>query len=194
MFKSKVQHKTSTSTATDDWPGLVRACLASDRGAQRRLYDAFKGKLFGVCQRYASSRQEAEDLLQEGFVQVFRDLHQYRGEGSLEGWIRRVVVRVALQQLRQQKLQYVALDDRGIEQLAEQHDLPAFDEDMTRHLLRLLHEMPPGFRAVLNLYVFEGYTHREIGEALGISEGTSKSQYLRAKEYLRRLLEQSLRI
>ena len=173
----------------------MRACLAGDSAAQRRLYDAFKGKMFGVCQRYAGSRQEAEDLLQEGFVQVFRDLHQYRGEGSFEGWVRRVVVRTALQHLRQQKkLQLVPLDERGADQLASPVEAPAFDEDMARHLVRLLHQLPTGFRTVLNLYVFEGYTHREIGEALGISEGTSKSQYLRAKDYLRRLLEQSLKL
>lgn len=191
-----MQYKTTTSAATPagDWTAILRACQSGDRAAQRRLYDAFKGKMFGVCQRYAGSRPEAEDLLQEGFVQVFRDLHQYRGEGSLEGWIRRVVVRVALQHLRQQKLQYVTLDERGADQLASPEDVPTFDEDMARHLLRLLHQLPPGFRTVLNLYVFEGFTHREIGEALGISEGTSKSQYLRAKDHLRRLLEQSLKV
>jgi RNA polymerase sigma factor (sigma-70 family) len=173
---------------------VVRAGLTGDRLAHRRLYEGFKGKMFGVCLRYANSRPEAEDLLQEGFITVFRDLHQYRGEGSLEGWIRRVMVRTCLQYIRRQKLDLVGLDRQEMDNFAEVQDVPAFDEDMARHLIRLLQHLPTGFRTVLNLYVLEGYTHREIGEALGISEGTSKSQYMRAKDYLRRLLEKSLSV
>lgn len=178
----------------DDWMKVVRACLANDRQAQRWLYDAFKAKMFGMCLRYANSRQEAEDLLQDGFIQVFRDLHQFSGQGSLEGWTRRVIVRVALQQLRRQPFRFVELDRQADEQFPDEQDTPAFDEDMARHLIRLMQHLPTGFRTVLNLYVLEGYTHREIAEALGIAEGTSKSQYMRAKEYLRRMLEQSLNV
>lgn len=172
---------------------LVRQCLDGNRQAQRQLYDLYRAKMFAVCLRYASTREEAEDYLQEGFIQVFRDLHQYRSEGSLEGWIRRVIVRIALYHLKQaRRLTFVELDEHGLGNLPDSSEYQEMDETMARHLLRLIQDLPPGFRTVLNLYIFERYTHKEIGETLGISEGTSKSQYLRAKEYLRRLLEKSL--
>ena len=174
-------------------PDILDACRSGDRFAQRRLYEHFKGKMFVVCLRYANNRQDAEDILQEGFVKVFRDLHQYKGAGSLEGWIRKVMLNTALQYIRQQKslLNTVDFDQQAFQ--IREDDSPEDDNlEMARLLLRLMHEMPPGFRTVLNLYILEGFSHQEIADELQISVGTSKSQLNRAKAFLKGLLEKSL--
>lgn len=174
-------------------PDILDACRSGDRFAQRRLYEHFKGKMFVVCLRYAYNRHDAEDILQEGFVKVFRDLHQYKGVGSLEGWIRKVILNTALQYIRQQKSLLNTVDfDQQAFQIREE-DSPEDDhQEMARLLLRLMHEMPPGFRTVLNLYILEGFSHQEIADELQISVGTSKSQLNRAKAFLKGLLEKSL--
>lgn len=192
FLKPNPTKKTAGTFRSDDPAAVIRACLTGDRKAQRVLYDAFKDKMFGVCLRFSDNREEAEDLLQDGFVRVFSDLAQYRMEGSFEGWIRRIMVRVALQHLRQKKVRYVEFEEKNMAEMETPFDGEPIGEDMARHLLHLMQRMPAGFRTVLNLYVFEGMTHAEIGVALGISEGTSKSQYMRAKEHLRRMVEQSL--
>lgn len=172
---------------------LAEACYAGNRPAQRALWERYKNQMFGVCLRFATSRQEAEDWLQEAFVRIFCDIGQYRGEGSLEGWIRRITVRTALQQLQKQRLATEMLDDRQWEQvfrIAEVSGEPG--EDEPGHLIALLQQLPPGFRAVLNLYVIEERSHEEIARMLSISVGTSKSQLHRAKAFLRRLLDKTL--
>lgn len=171
---------------------LLEACLRNEASAQRKFYEQFKGKMYGVCLRYANRREDAEDILQEGFVKVFQDLHQYRGAGSLEGWIRKVIVNVALQYLNKQKKNLAQSSLNGIEyQLSDEPTV--FEEDHpAKMLIKLMQKMPPGFRTVLNLYILEGYTHPEIAHKLGISVGTSKSQYMRAKAHLRKLLEENL--
>ncbi|MCB9284693.1 MAG: sigma-70 family RNA polymerase sigma factor [Lewinellaceae bacterium] len=173
---------------------ILEGCKRGERLAQRQLYDLYKGKLFSLCLRYADSREDAEDMLQEGFVQIFKDLHQFKMQGSLEGWMKKVVLHVALQYLRRQK-RNVQTRELGIwDELnvaEEAEDLP-FSEDMVKLVLHFVHKMPAGFRTVLNLYIMEGYTHEQIGEALGISAGTSKSQLSRAKAYLKKMLDRSL--
>lgn len=170
----------------------IQACLRGERLAQKQFFDHFKGRMFPVCLRYSNSREDAEDALLEGFVKVFRDLHQYSGQGSLEGWVRKVIVNTALQLLRRQKrdLLTVDMDDRDFPDT----DVEPFfgDEPPARNLLKILQQLPPGFRTVFNLHVIEGYSHPEIAEILGISVGTSKSQLLRAKAHFRKLLETSL--
>lgn len=172
----------------------TRDAAAGNRDAQRRLYEHFKAKMFGVCLRYAGNRHDAEDWLQEGFIRVFRDLPQYKGLGSLEGWIRRVIVNVALQNIKQQKRRLLEEDHFRQEQHPEEEELPSvFDtENTAQALVHLMQQMPAGFRTVLNLYVLENYSHQQIAEELGISVGTSKSQLNRAKAYLRSLLEKNL--
>ena len=157
---------------------LVSGCIKAEPAAQKQLYDRFSRKMFGVCLRYAASREEAEDLLQDAFLTVFEKLSSYKGAGSLEGWIRRIMVNTALQNFRKQRIQWV---DAG-----EVND-PAAPEDMnleTRELLKLIQGLPTGFRTVFNLYAIEGFTHPEIGDMLGISANTSKSQYARARAQL----------
>lgn len=144
--------------------------------------------MFGVCLRYAANRHDAEDILQEGFVKVFRDLHQYSGVGNLEGWVRKVFVNTALQYIQKQRRAPLFVDVSDID-LPDIPDQPVIDESMAKQLLNILQQLPTGFRTVFNLYVLEGYTHPEIAEILDISVGTSKSQLMRAKAHFRNLLE-----
>lgn len=169
---------------------LVDACRSGDRKAHRALWGQYKDRMFGVCLRYAASRQEAEDMLQEAFVQIFHNIGQYRGEGSLEGWIRRITVRTALRQLKKQRFDARQFEEAEWMLQAETLETPLTSTDSEpEHLIALLQNLPPGFRAVINLYILEERTHEEIAAELGISVGTSKSQLHRAKAFLRHLIE-----
>jgi len=150
--------------------------------------------MFGVCQRFTTSRQEAEDLLQESFVQVFRDISRYRGERSLEGWVRRIVLRTAIAHVQKQRLKTEMLNETELEQVLSVAD-QAFsnpDSDEPGRLVALLQKLPLGFRAVLNLYVIEERSHEEIARELGIIVSTSKSQLNRAEAFLRGLVDKTL--
>jgi RNA polymerase sigma factor (sigma-70 family) len=171
-------------------PTILEACINGDRLAQQQLYNCYKGKLFAVCMRYAHSREDAEDIFQDGFVLIFKDLRQYTGVGNLEGWLRKVMVNTALQHLRKQKKLIQTVEFDGQEYAEENEDF-VMDEHQAKNLVRILQKLPPGFRSVFNLYVLEGYTHPEIAETLDISVGTSKSQLMRAKAHFRKLLENS---
>ena len=176
-----------------DLSEIVQSCVRKERRAQHYLYEHFKGKMFAVCLRYANNRYDAEDLLQEGFVKVFRDIHQYRGEGSLEGWIRRVIVHVSLQYIQKQRRQILEEKQYALENYEEDSGESIFGSDEApKAIIKMMQKLAPGFRAVLNLYVLENYSHQQIAETLGISIGTSKSQLNRAKAQLRALLEQNL--
>lgn len=170
---------------------LAAACCAGERYAQRMLWERYSRRMFGVCLRFANSPTEAEDLLQEGFVQVFQNICKYRGEGNLEGWIRRIVVRTALEQLQKQRQLPETLNLDVLEGF-EFESMDESDTELPERLLRLLQQMPPGFRSVLNLYVLEDHSHEEIARELGITVSTSKSQLIRAKTYLRKLLNKTL--
>ncbi len=178
---------------TDLQQNILARCKNGERIAQQQLYEHFKGKMFAVCLRYANSRQDAEDALQEGFVKVFRDLHQFRGEGSFEGWLRRVIVHVALQHLRKQKggLQFSELETVAYK-LSDMEDSVFDESEKATALIKLMQKMPTGFRTVLNLYVLEDYSHQQVADELGITVGTSKSQLNRAKAFLKNLLEKNL--
>jgi RNA polymerase sigma factor (sigma-70 family) len=169
----------------------LQACLKGDRLAQKQFFERFKGKMFALCLRYANSREDAEDVLQEGFVKVFRDLNQYTGAGNFEGWVRKVFVNTALQHLQRQKKNLITteLDDQDFPDEPETY---FSEEPPAKNMIRILQQLPPGFRTIFNLHVLEGYSHPEIAEILDISVGTSKSQLLRAKAHFRKLLENSL--
>lgn len=177
---------------TEHQQAILEGCKRGERHAQRQLYELFKDKLFVICLRYADNRQDAEDLLQEGFVKIFRDLGQYRGAGNFEGWLRKVVLRVALQYVRQQKKAFQITELDGLEYKLQDESTNLEENEIAKMLVKLMHRMPTGFRTVLNLYVMEGFTHIQIAEELGISVGTSKSQLNRAKAYLKSLLEKTL--
>ena len=161
---------------------LIAGCIRQNPQAQRELYERFAPKMMGVCYRYAHSRDDAEDILQEGFVKVFRNLKEYRFQGSLEGWMRRIMVHTAIDLLRKQKHQQKEIDiDHAIgEEVAED----ALDSLELEYLYRVIQALPAGYRLVFNLYAIEGYSHAEIGEQLGITASTSRSQYTRARAIL----------
>lgn len=161
---------------------LVRDCAKGKARAQEQLYHQHYRTMYGVCMRYCKDRDVAEDVLQDGFIKVFKNIHHYRGTGSLEGWIRRIMVNTALEHHRKvaRFLPLVDLDE-AIDQDAG-HDVVS---DMgQQEILQLIQELPDGYRTIFNLYAIEGFTHREIGHRLGISEGTSKSQFARARRLL----------
>ncbi len=169
----------------DDLGQLIRDCVSGARQAQNRLYARYAPRLFVVCQRYAATRSEAEDVLQEGFIRIFTHVGQFKHEGSFEGWMRRIMVNCALQRY--------AGKSRMAPVVSMQEDLHAGSEDNHAHarigqkeLLSLVQKLPPTYRMVFNLYVFEGMKHREIAEQLGISEGTSKSNLSDARAILQR--------
>ncbi len=165
---------------------IVQACIAGKPHAQEALYTHFSQTMFGICLRYASDYHSAEDILQEGFVKVFKNLDRFRGEGSFEGWLKRIFVNTSIEFYRKAvtKRKVVELDsvyDQGTESLA-------LDNLATKDLLRIIQQLPTGYRTVFNLYGIEGYTHKEIAKMLDISEGTSKSQLARARESIKKMI------
>lgn len=170
---------------------LVSGVLQGSPAHQKALYQKFSVPMFRVLLRFARDRSEAEDMLQEGFIRVYRDMAQFRNEGALGGWIRRIMVNTALSHLRKQKdfIQSTA-DYNGLEHRSAREEDVAGNMDAER-LLKMLQKIPPGYRTVFNLYAIEGYSHEEIAEELGISIGTSKSQLFKAREYLKKMLDKS---
>jgi RNA polymerase sigma-70 factor (ECF subfamily) len=170
---------------------LVKGCLKGERQYQKALYEKYKTPMFRLCLRYARDRNEAEDLLQEGFVKVFTDLHQYSFQGAFGGWVRRVVLNVVLQHLRKQHRQLYTLEVDHHTKVLRSDDNVLADLN-AEYLTQLIQRLPPGYRAVFNLYVIEGYSHQEIADMLGIDSGTSKSQLSKAKATLRGMLEKMM--
>ncbi|GAB4406942.1 MAG: RNA polymerase sigma factor [Bacteroidia bacterium] len=170
---------------------LIERCLRLEARAQRQLYEMFAPEMMAVCARYAHSLADAEDMLQEGFVKVFRNLKHYRDQGYLGAWIRRIMINNAIDHLRRGKPR---------QQQAELYPSVAMDETgdaleliQAEELMRMIRELPGGYRMVFNLYAVEGYSHAEIGEQLGITESTSRSQYARARALLQQRIRQSNR-
>lgn len=168
---------------------LVKNCLRQDRTAQKALFDRYAEQMMALCVRYAGNPDEAQDMLQEGFIKVFEKLEQYRGDGPLGGWIRRVMVNESLLYLRRNKRHQYSEDIDDHYEL-EDGTPDALSDLRTSDLLRLIAGLPDGYRTVFNLYAVEGYGHKEIAEMLGISESTSKTQFHKAKLQLRRELEE----
>ena len=167
---------------------MIQACLQGDERAQQHFYDQYKVKMYGLCLRFAASQTEAEDMLMEGFYKVFRDLGQFRGQCPLEAWVRRVMVNAALMHLRKKHRQLtmaIALEEVPDDLMAQNDLLDSLD---AHAVISLIQQLPPGFRAVFNLFAIEGYSHREISEQLGVSESTSRSQYTRAKKAMQKLV------
>jgi len=169
---------------------LVKRCKANERKAQELLYKQFASKMLGVCLRYANDRMEAEDMLQNGFIRVFQKMADYRGEGSFEGWVRRIMVHSSIEYYRKHhKMLTVAdLESAGKEPSVDPVAASRLD---AKDLMALIQQLSPGYRMVFNLYAIEGYSHKEIGEIMGISEGASKSQLSRARAILKEQITQS---
>lgn len=171
---------------------LIAGCLKEDAYYQRELFRRYAGKMLTVCLRYARHRMEAEDMLQEGFIRVFDNLHSFEQRGSLEGWIRRVVVNVALKSIGKLSFQR---EDLGIEGLPDSTTPPSVFSDLSeQELLKIIAKLPDGYRFVFNLHAIEGYSHREIADMLGIEESTSRSQLTKARVWLQNQIEKSQKI
>jgi RNA polymerase sigma-70 factor (ECF subfamily) len=167
---------------------LIRRCLRKDRKAQFELYEKYKVRLFGLCRRYARSEAEAHDFLQEGFIKVFRSLHQYRADGPLVKWMERVVVNRILSLLRKKRMSFD--DNLDLQALPVVQTSNADVSEKAETIIRLIRQLPLGYQTVFNLYALEGYSHQEIAQVLGISESTSRSQYSRAKKVVKTAFEQ----
>jgi RNA polymerase sigma factor (sigma-70 family) len=161
---------------------LIRGCLRGTAQCQRDLYERFAGKMYAVCLRYARTREDAADILQEGFIKVFSKLEQFQFNGSFEGWIRKVMVNTALRAYQKQRFEF---EQSGYERLPE---LPVDPDAMAMlsetELLNLVRQLPDGYRAVFNLVAIEGYSHAEAATMLGIQESTSRSQLTKARRHL----------
>lgn len=168
----------------EDLKKLVKSCLRNDSVAQHKLYCLYADKLFGVCLRYAKDGQEAQDILQDGFVKIFTKLEQFHFKGSLEGWMRRIVVNTALERFRSKGYLH-SLQSYPLEDYDAAEDATVFQELAAQDLLDMIQELTPQYRMVFNLYAIEGYSHKEICTMLGIKEGTSKSNLSRAREILK---------
>ena len=163
---------------------LVKRCKANERKAQELLYKQFASKMLGVCLRYANDRMEAEDMMQNGFIRVFQKMADYRGEGSFEGWVRRIMVHSSIEYYRKyhKMVQLVDIEDAAGHTSV---DAQATSTLAANELMALIQQLAPGYRIVFNLYAIEGFSHREIAEITGISEGASKSQLSRARSVLK---------
>lgn len=167
---------------------LIKGCAKGDRAAQKALYDRYCRKMLVVCQRYARSTQEAEDILQEAFIKIFNSIKSFRGEARLETWITRIIINTALNSQRQ-KLYLMPMVDVLEINLPEEAEISLASFNLSE-LIAMVQALPDGCRVVFNLFAIEGYNHKEIAEMLNISEGTSKSQYSRAKSLLKLKLNQ----
>jgi RNA polymerase sigma-70 factor (ECF subfamily) len=158
---------------------IVQKCLEGDLKAQHAFYSFFSSSMYSVCLRYSNTREDAKDILQDGFIKVFVKLKQFTGKGSLEGWMKRVFINTALEHYRVNKVYQQQSD--VMEAMQVSTDANAIGQLTEQEILQVMQQMAPGFRTILNMYAIEGFTHSEISDILGISEGTSKSQLSRAR-------------
>lgn len=168
----------------EDLDKIVRDCAAGDVRAQEKLYRRLAPVMYGVCLRYARDAAEAEDNLQDGFVKVFTHIRDFRFQGSLEGWVRRIMINVSLEKYRKQHL-VNSVEDVGI-YAGELHANDILEKISAGELTELIQQLPPRYRMVFNLYVMEGMNHQQISEEMGITTGTSKSNLARARELLQK--------
>ncbi len=170
---------------------IIHKCIKGDRHSQRELYEMLAPKMFVVCLRYSRSREDAEEVLQEGFIKIFEHLSQFTFSGSFEGWVRKIMVNCALQKYRGKSRLHAVLniDDTNIENTDDNENIYAKQD--AKELIKLVQVLPPGYRMVFNLYVFEKMKHREIAAHLGISEGTSKSNLSDARAILQKAIRRS---
>ena len=168
----------------EDLGKLIKECAAGKSWAQARIYELFSPKMFGVCLRYSKDYTEAEDNLQEGFLRVFEKIGTFRHEGSFEGWIRRIMVNVSLEKFRKQNILLPVEDMSGYEEVQFSDDVIA--RLSAQELMDIIRELPPRYKMVFNLYVFEGMNHKDIAAEMNITEGTSKSNLARARMILKK--------
>lgn len=168
---------------------LINGCRRGDHGAQQRLFDLYSSRMYGICVRYVKNTMQAEDVLVMAFTKVFDRISQFKGEGSFEGWVRRIMVNEALTSLRRTRMMMLETD---LEYADREPDYEGISDHLeAEDLLKMIEKLPPGYRVVFNMYAIDGFSHKEIAEALGISENTSKSQLSRARTFLQKLLNET---
>ena len=165
---------------------LIKQCANDDKKAQKEIYQLFAGKLFSICLKYSKNKQEAQDNFQDGFIIIFKKIGQFKFKGSFEGWIKRVMLNTILLKYRKKTVLNIVTEEIPDEVIVDVDD----DEISLDFLLNLIHELPDRYRMVFNLYVLDGYSHREISEMLHIAEGTSKSNLARARAILKQKIEE----
>jgi len=166
---------------------ILQGCLKNEAAAQRELYNRYSPKMLAVCYRFAHNREDAEDMLQEGFIKVFSQMHTFLNKGAFEGWIRRIIVHTCINNLKKNKRFNESLD------IVHAHGIQVREESVpsivqAKQIVECIRLLPIGYRTVLNLYAIEGYSHKEIADMLDIEESTSRSQYTRAKQMLEDIL------
>ena len=166
---------------------IIDGCSSGDRLYQKELYGIYSAKMLAVCYRYVGDRDVACDLLHDGFITIFSHINDYRGAGSFEGWMRRIFVTTALGYLRANK-KFIDDNSADFEWYNDEGAASAIDIISDKELMEKLNELPVGYKTVINMYSIEGYSHKEIGDKLGIGESSSRSQFLRAKKLLKKLL------
>ena len=168
---------------------ILQGCLKNQPAAQQELYSKYSPKMLAVCYRFARNREDAEDMLQEGFIRVFTQIHQFQSKGSFEGWIRRIIVHTCINHLKKHKKFNDSVD------ISQAHTLQVREDSVpsiiqAKQVVECIRMLPIGYRTVLNLFAIDGYSHREIAQMLDIEESTSRSQYTRAKAMLEQILVQ----
>jgi RNA polymerase sigma-70 factor (ECF subfamily) len=166
---------------------IVKGCIDNDRKCQEMLYHTFSNIMYGVCLSYTKNKDEAKDVLQEGFIKVFKNIHKYNEEKNLEGWVRKIMVNTSIDfyRVRARKNIHINIDNVPDVQMVDYSILEAISAN---EILNLIQKLPEGAKIIFNLHVLEGYTHDEIANMLDIAEGTSKSQFWRAKKLLQQML------
>jgi RNA polymerase sigma-70 factor (ECF subfamily) len=174
--------------------GIIEGCVRGEKRAQDALYKKYASLLYGICLRYAKNKMEAEDVLQEVFVKIYNNIHTYHNDGSFEGWLRRIAVNTSITQYRK-NLKHAYQED--VDDLVKSKNDPIEVEDLeftAEEMMLCINKLPAGYKTVFNLYVIEGFMHKEIADMLEIDVNTSKSQLSRAKTYLQRELAEISKI
>ena len=166
---------------------LIENCIKGERKSQKALYDLYSQKMYAICIRYSKNQMDAEDILQEAFVKLFNNLHKFRGDGSFDGWVRRIFVNTAIEHIRRKNLNTSV--GEGLENTVADKRHNALDNLYEKDLIKTSRTLSDGYRTVFTLYAVEGYSHKEIASQLGITESTSKSQFSRAKAILRNIIQ-----
>jgi RNA polymerase sigma-70 factor (ECF subfamily) len=165
---------------------LIQGCIKQDRRSQELLYNTYSKKMYQVCLSYTKNRDEAKDVLQDGFIKVFKSINTFKGEVDLERWIRRIIVNTSIDYYRKNLKELKSIDISEISNLPSEYNM--LESMGANDLLGLVRKLPDGARIIFNLYAVEGYTHKEIAEMINISEGTSKSQFSRGKQLLQKMI------
>jgi len=187
------------NVANNNLETIIKGCIKKDRKAQKELYERFSPYLYGIALRYAGNEDDAKDYLHDGFLKIFDKIHKYNFSGSFEGWIRQVFINFVIDQLKKRKnVEYNdEVSNETYSELVEDSFNTIEESELSKIkievLLKMIEKLPPAYKLVFNMYVMEGYSHKEIAEYLGISESTSKSNYFRAKKKLREMIEKYIK-